>query len=77
MTYPATWVQHFVVSGPAEASVLRKGIADMLITDLGDPIKKKCDGVLVEREHLDLIIAEQRLSRSPLIDPATRIRPGT
>ena len=76
VTYPATWVQHFAVSGPAEASVLRKGIADMLITDLGAPIKKKCDGVLVEREHLDLIIAEQRLSRSPLIDPATRIRPG-
>jgi hypothetical protein len=76
VTYPAVWVQHFAVSGPEEASVLRKGIADMLITDLGDPIKKKCDGVLVEREHLDLIIAEQELSRSPLIDPATRIHPG-
>ena len=76
VTYPATWVQHFVVSGPAEASGLRKGIADMLISDLGDPIKKKCDGVLVEREHLDLIIAEQRLSRSPLVDPATRIPSG-
>jgi len=76
VTYPATWVQHFAVSGPADASVLRKGIADMLITDLGEPIKKKCDGVIVEREHLDVILEEQRLSRSPLIDPATRIRPG-
>ncbi|HSS56843.1 MAG TPA: CsgG/HfaB family protein [Solirubrobacteraceae bacterium] len=76
VTYPATWVQHFVVSGPAEASGLRRGIADMLINDLIQPIKEKCDGVVVEREHLDLIIAEQRLSRSPLVDPATRIRPG-
>jgi hypothetical protein len=76
VTYPAAWVQHFVVSGPAEASGLRKGIADMLISDLGRPIKDKCDGVIVEREHLDLILEEQRLSRSPLIDPATRIRSG-
>ena len=65
VTYPAVWVQHFAVSGPEEASVLRKGIADMLINDLIPPVKKKCEGVLVEREHLDLIIAEQELSRRP------------
>ena len=76
VTYPATWVQHFVVSGPAEASGLRRGIANMLISDLGRPIKEKCDGVIVEREHLDVILEEQRLSRSPLVDPATRIRSG-
>ena len=35
VTYPAVWVQHFTVSGPDEASVLRKGIADMLISDAG------------------------------------------
>ena len=76
VTYPATWVQHFAVSGPAEASVLRKGIADMLISDLGGPIKEKCDGVIVEREHLDLIIAEQRLSQSRYADPSQRIPSG-
>ena len=76
VTYPATWVQHFAVSGPAEASGLRKGIADMLITDLGEPIKKKCDGVIVEREHLDLIIAEQKLSQSRYADPSQRIPSG-
>jgi hypothetical protein len=76
VTYPAVWVQHFAVSGPAEVSVLRKGIADMLITDLGEPIKKKCDGVLVEREHLDVIIAEQRLSQSRYADPSQRIPSG-
>ena len=76
VTYPATWVQHFAVSGPAEASGLRKGIADMLISDLGEPIKKKCDGVIVEREHLDLIIAEQKLSQSRYADPSQRIPSG-
>jgi hypothetical protein len=74
--YPAVWVQHFTVSGPEEASVLRKGIADMLISDLGGPIKKKCDGVLVEREHLDVIIAEQKLSQSRYADPSQRIPSG-
>ncbi len=74
--YPAAWIQHFVVNGPDEYSVLSKGIADMLITDVGGPIAKKCDGVLVEREHLDVIIAEQKLSQSPLSDPSTRIPSG-
>ncbi|MGZ4271569.1 MAG: hypothetical protein ACXVSX_20480 [Solirubrobacteraceae bacterium] len=76
VTYPAVWVQHFAVSGPEEASGLRKGIADMLISDLGDPVKKKCDGILVEREHLDVIIAEQRLSQSRYADPSQRIPSG-
>ena len=76
VTYPAVWVQHFAVSGPEEASGLRKGIADMLINDLIPPVKKKCDGVLVEREHLDVIIAEQKLSQSRYGDPATRIPSG-
>jgi hypothetical protein len=76
VTYPAVWVQHFTVSGPEEASVLRKGMADMLITDLGGPIAKKCDGVLVEREHLDVIIAEQKLSQSRYADPSQRIPSG-
>jgi len=76
VTYPAVWVQHFAVSGPDEYSVLGKGLADMLISDLGGPIKKKCDGVLVEREHLDVIIAEQKLSQSRYADPSQRIPSG-
>lgn len=76
VTYPAVWVQHFTVSGPDDYSVLRKGLADMLITDLGGPIKTKCDGVLVEREHLDVIIAEQKLSQSRYADPSQRIPSG-
>ena len=76
VTYPAVWVQHFAVSGPDEYSVLGKGLADMLISDLGGPIKEKCDGVLVEREHLDVIIAEQKLSQSRYADPSQRIPSG-
>jgi hypothetical protein len=76
VTYPAVWVQHFTVSGPDEYSVLGKGLADMLITDAGPAIKQRCDGVVVEREHLDVIIAEQKLSQSRYADPATRIPSG-
>jgi hypothetical protein len=76
VTYPAVWVQHFAVSGPDDYSVLRKGLADMLISDVGAPVKKRCDGVLVEREHLDVLIEEQKRSQGPLFDPATRIPSG-
>ena len=76
VTYPAVWVQHFTVSGPDEYSVLRKGLADMLISDAGSAIKKRCDGVVVEREHLDVAIAEQKLSQSRYADPSQRIPSG-
>jgi hypothetical protein len=76
VSYPAVWIQHFTVSGPDDYGVLRKGIADMLITDVGNPVKERCDGVLVEREHLDVILEEQRLSRDPRFDPSTRIPSG-
>jgi hypothetical protein len=76
VTYPAVWVQHFTVSGPDDYSVLEKGLADMLISDAGPAIKKRCDGVLVEREHLDVIIAEQKLSQSRYADPSQRIPSG-
>jgi hypothetical protein len=71
--YPAVWVQHFSVSGPAELNVLRKGLADMLITDLGPPLKSACGGAIVEREKLTLIIAEQLRSQGPEFDPSTRL----
>lgn len=73
--YPAVWVQHFDVSGPSELSVLRKGLADMLITDLVNT-KSECGAVIVEREHLKELIAEQTLSRSPAADPGSGIPAG-
>ena len=48
----------------------------MLITDLIPRSSRSATASLVEREHLDLIIAEQKLSRSRLVDPATRIPSG-
>ena len=74
--YPAVWIQHFQVSGPEDYKVLGKGFADMLITDVGATLKEACGGILVEREHLADILAEQLLSRSPLVDPTTRIQSG-
>lgn len=76
VTYPAVWIQHFAVSGPDDYSVLSKGIADMLIGDVGGPLKKQCDGVIVEREHLDVAIAEQKRSQGPEFDPGSRIPSG-
>lgn len=73
VNHPAVWVQHFTVSGPADYSVLRRGLSQMLITDLMPVIESACGGVLVEREHLDLILAEILLSQSPLADPSTRL----
>ena len=57
--YPAVWVQHFSVSDVAEYGPLRKGIADMLITDLGPPLERACGGGIVEREKLSFLLAEQ------------------
>jgi hypothetical protein len=71
--HPAVWVQHFAVSGPPDLGVLRKGLAQMLITDLGPVIESTCDGVIVEREHLNRIVAEILLSQSPAADPSTRL----
>jgi hypothetical protein len=37
----------------------------MLITDLGQPLQAACRGILVEREHLGFLVAEQLRSRIP------------
>ena len=68
--YPAVWVQHFAVSGPSEFRALRKGMADMLISDLGAPLKAACGGVLVEREQLQFLLTEQVIS-NPTRPPST------
>ena len=60
--YPAVWIQHFSVSGPAEYSGLRKGLAHMLTTDLLPVIERACNGAIVEREQLNWILAEQMLT---------------
>ena len=57
--YPAVWVQHFTVSDVSEYGQLRKGIADMLISDIPGPLEAACGGKVVEREKLNVILAEQ------------------
>jgi len=59
-------------TGKAEYDPLAKGLADMLITDLG-----QVGGLrIVEREKLNQVLAELKLSRSKFIDPKTAQRVG-
>jgi len=59
-------------TGKAEYDPLAKGLADMLITDLGQLQALR----VVEREKLNQILAELKLSRSKFIDPKTAQRVG-
>jgi len=59
-------------TGKAEYDPLAKGLADMLITDLGQVRALR----VVEREKLNQILAELKLSRSKFIDPKTAQRLG-
>ncbi|MGC4115345.1 MAG: CsgG/HfaB family protein [Myxococcales bacterium] len=56
----------------AEYDVLRKGLADIVATDLGNipPIQ------IVERERLEAILQEQKLQRSKAFDPKTAVKVG-
>ena len=59
-------------TGKTEYDPLAKGLADMLITDLG-----QVGGLrVVEREKLNQVLAELKLSRSKFIDPKTAQRVG-
>ena len=77
--YPAIWIKHFDTSAVSvEYRVMGKGMADMLITDvaaLGPPACPTAP-VVVEREHLDDVIAEIQRSNSPAYDPSTAIPEG-
>ena len=55
-----------------ELEPLRKGIADMLITELsGNPRIR-----VVERDQLQKLLDEQKLARSEQVDPATAVQLG-
>jgi TolB-like protein len=70
---PTVAVLYFDYSGKdAELGVLRKGLAQMLISDLS-----AIDGVrLVERDRLEEILAELKLGQSGKIDPASAAKVG-
>jgi TolB-like protein len=59
-------------TGQAELDPLAKGLADMLITDLSQLSALR----IVERQKLNQVLAELKLSRSKFIDPKTAQRLG-
>jgi TolB-like protein len=59
-------------TGKAELDPLAKGLADMLITDLAQVHALR----VVEREKLNQVLGELKLSRSRYIDPKTAQRVG-
>ena len=59
-------------TGKAELDPLRKGLADMLITDLGNVGSLQ----IVERDKLNQVLEELKLSRSKFIDPKTAQKLG-
>jgi TolB-like protein len=72
-TRPTVAVLYFDYSGKSEdMAVLRKGLAQMLISDLS-----ALDGVrLVERDRIEEILAELKLGQSGKIDPASAAKVG-
>jgi TolB-like protein len=70
---PTVAVLYFDYSGKdADMGVLRKGLAQMLISDLST-----LDGVrLVERDRLEEILAELKLQQSGKLDPSTAAKVG-
>jgi TolB-like protein len=59
-------------TGSAELDPLRKGLADMLITDLGQLQALQ----IVERERLNQVLGELKLGTSKFIDPKTAQKLG-
>jgi TolB-like protein len=59
-------------TGKAELDPLRKGLADMLITDLGNVGSLQ----IVERDKLNQVLDELKLSKTKFIDPRTAQKLG-
>src|SRR5882724_7355772 len=56
----------------ADLDVMRKGLADMIVTDL-----VAWDGVtVVERDRLEAVLAELKLQSSKKLDAATAVKVG-
>jgi TolB-like protein len=70
---PTVAVLYFDYGGPSEElAVLRKGLAQMLVTDLG-----AVEGArLVERDRLQEVLSELELGAAKKLDPATAAKVG-
>ena len=76
--YPAIWVKQFdVQSSNPELQLLRKGMAEMLVTDLSAALgTPDCPGVIVERERIQDVLNEHRLQQLPGFDQSTTVQRG-
>lgn len=59
-------------SGAADFAGVKTGIQDLLITDLASNAKIR----LVDRAHINEIMAEQKLAKDGSVDPTTAVRLG-
>jgi TolB-like protein len=59
-------------AGSAEFAGVKTGIQDLLITDLASNPKVR----IVDRAHINEIMAEQKLSKDGAVDPTTAVRLG-
>src|SRR5215467_1714472 len=59
-------------AGKADFDGMATGVQDLLITDLASNDKIR----LVDRAHLNEILAEQNLTKTGQVDPATAVRVG-
>ena len=74
MIPPAVAVLYFDYTGQNEQlAVLKKGLAQMLISDL-ETLADNC--VIVERDRLEEILKELKLSNSKKVDPKTAAKVG-
>jgi TolB-like protein len=69
---PTVAVLYFDYDKTDELEVLKKGLAQMLITDLG----ANPSVVLVERARIQAILDEQKLTETKKVDPATAVKLG-
>src|SRR5215470_4446689 len=70
---PSVAILYFDYDGKdADLALLRKGLAQMLISDLAGNTSVR----IVERERLQEVLAELKLQSSAKIDPATAVKVG-
>lgn len=74
VSHLALWVKRWNVP-PGAFQVFHKGMADLLITDLG-PVVERCGGGIYDRDAWGILLTEQRLQQDPLFDPASRVQMG-
>jgi hypothetical protein len=76
--YLAIWIKEWEVqSQNPDFRVMRKGLSDMVLTDLNAFVgTAECPGAIVERARIREVINEIGIQQLPAFDPNTAVRPG-